>query len=382
MASKIDTKAKRDRLAIRREPYWAKVQKGNYVGFRRTANGGHWIARHRDDEGSQKYHSLMLPEHLACNEYDSAVAEARAWFESLSVGVKPRSGTLSEAADDYLKAIRVRKGERAESDAKWRIERHIRPQFGKRPIAKITAAEIERWLHAFVPSEGSQEQIRKAKATANRTLTTLKAILNHARKNGLVASSLAWDRVKAFGKVDGARKLFLSPEQVNALIAAATGEFKKLVTAGALIGARYGELRALRVRDLDTGAKILHIREGKTGERIVPLTDDMLTFFEAQTKDKLPDAYLFTRDDGRPWGHSDQDALMRQAAKEAKLPRGVVFYSLRHAFIASAISAGLDIYSIAQISGTSIRMIEKHYGKLLKEKVREVMAKAPLLNIA
>ena len=37
------------------------------------------------------------------------------------------------------------------------------------------------------------------------------------------------------------------------------------------------------------------------------------------------------------------------------------------------ISAKMDIYSVAEITGTSIRMIEKHYGKLLKDRVRDAM---------
>ena len=45
----------------------------------------------------------------------------------------------------------------------------------------------------------------------------------------------------------------------------------------------------------------------------------------------------------------------------------------------SAISAGMDIYSVAEITGTSIRMIEKHYGKLLKDRVRDAMTAAAVL---
>ncbi|MFC1772651.1 tyrosine-type recombinase/integrase [Pseudomonadota bacterium] len=381
MASKIDTKPKRDRLAVRREPYWAKVQKGAYIGYRRTGNGGTWIARYRDDSGKQKYQSLTLPPHLICNVYDAAVTEARTWFQSLEAGVQPRSGTVAEATEDYIEELRVRKGERAANDAKSRVDRHINPVFGKKKLPKVTTKEIERWLNAFIPEQGKPEQIRKAKATANRNLSSLKAILNRAHRNGLLGSSLAWSRVKPFSGVDSAREDFLAREQVTALIEASAGGFQKLVKAGALTGARYGELRALRVHDLDREAKVLHIREGKTGKRIVPLTDDVLNFFVEQTRDKLSDAYLLTRDDARPWQHSDQDKLMRQAVKKAKLPPSVVFYTLRHSYIATAIVAGLDIYSVAKITGTSVRMIEKYYGKLLQGQVRDALTRAEVIPI-
>ncbi|MDW8469829.1 MAG: hypothetical protein RML56_13525 [Burkholderiales bacterium] len=62
---------------------------------------------------------------------------------------------------------------------------------------------------------------------------------------------------------------------------------------------------------------------------------------------------------------------MRKAVQAARLPRQTVFYSLRHTFIANAIVGGLDIHTVAKIAGTSVRMIEEHYGKLLQEDARE-----------
>jgi hypothetical protein len=39
MLSVIDSKAKRDKLLVRRKPHWAKVQAGACIGFRRTESG-------------------------------------------------------------------------------------------------------------------------------------------------------------------------------------------------------------------------------------------------------------------------------------------------------------------------------------------------------
>lgn len=381
MAKSVDTKAKRDRLAVRREPYWDKVQTGAYVGFRRTTNIGTWIARYRGEDGKQRYQALQLAEHLPCNEYDAAVTEARSWFAALQAGVKPRENTVAAAAEDYLKDLEIRKGGRAVADARGRLNRYILPAFKAKRLDKLTTAEIRKWFNGFIPEGGSKEAIRKAKASANRNLTTFKAVLNHAHKNAMCASSLAWDRVAAFSKVDGARTEFLEPEQLQALIDQTEGAFRNLVIAGALTGARYGELCALRVKDLDRDARVLHIREGKTGERIVPMTPEMLKHFAKLATDKLPEAHLLVKDDGKPWAHSDQDRLMREAVKNANLKRAVVFYTLRHTFIAQAIGAGLDIYSIAAVSGTSIAMIEKHYGKLLKGRVRDAMEKAFVVSL-
>lgn len=387
MANKIDSKTKRDRLKVRREPYWAKVRAGAYVGYRRSSSsdsGGTWIARFRGEDGKQHYRSLDLCEHLPPNEYDAAVAEANKWFDSVKAGAKPKAGTVDEAADDYLEDLQARKGDKAKADAEGRIRRYIRPDFGSIRVDKLTTPRLRKWLNDFVPAEGTVEQIRKAKASANRNLRTFKALLNHAHENGLAISSLAWDRVKAFEKkkVEVARKAFLSRDQLQNLIDQTSGGFRNLVITGALTGARYGELCALRVRDLEKSAGLLHITQGKTGARVVPLTVDMKRHFSELAKNKLPEAFLLSKDDGKPWGHSDQDELMRDAVKAAKLPRDVVFYTLRHSFIAFAVNSGMDIYSIAAITGTSVHMIEQHYAKLLKDRVRKAMARASIVTVA
>lgn len=378
---KIDTKSARSKLAVRREPYWDKVRAGCHLGYRRTGTGGSWIARYYDGE-KKYYNALELPDHLPPNEYDTAVAQATKWFDAVQGGANPKSGTIGSAADDYLKDLEIRKGAKAKADAEGRIRRTIRDEFGDTRVDKITTQQIRKWLNDFVPSEGSAETLRKAKASANRNLRTFKAILNHAHANQLSTSTDAWDRVKEFPKVDAARKAFLTREQLQSLIDKTAGGFKDLVVTAALTGARYGELCALRVKDFDKDGRVLYITEGKTGARIVPLTPDMVTHFERLTKDKLPEAFLLTKDDGKPWGHSDHDKLMREAAKKAKLPRDVVFYTLRHSFIAFAINAGMDIYSVAEITGTSIKMIEKHYGKLLKDRVRQQMVSASIVSVA
>jgi hypothetical protein len=40
-------------------------------------------------------------------------------------------------------------------------------------------------------------------------------------------------------------------------------------------------------------------------------------------------------------------------------------------FIASALTGGVDIHTVAKITGTSVRMIEERYGKLLHDDARE-----------
>jgi hypothetical protein len=50
VATEIDTVSSRE-LKLRREPYWHRMSKGCYLGFRKMAGGDHgnWVARAMQD---------------------------------------------------------------------------------------------------------------------------------------------------------------------------------------------------------------------------------------------------------------------------------------------------------------------------------------------
>ena len=85
----------------------------------------------------------------------------------------------------------------------------------------------------------------------------------------------------------------------------------------------------------------------------------------------LPHAWLFTREDGKPFAHYDWDELVRDAARKADLPSGVCLYTLRHSFITQSLMDGMATLDVARITGTSLAMIEKHYGHLVMNAPRE-----------
>ena len=62
-----------------------------------------------------------------------------------------------------------------------------------------------------------------------------------------------------------------------------------------------------------------------------------------------------------------------------KLPPGVCLYSCRHTYISQAIMDGLTTLDVAKLTGTSLAMIDKHYGKYVKDAVRERLAKVQML---
>ena len=74
VATKIDTVSSRDRLKPRREPYWHRVSKGCYLGFRKMVSTGHgnWIARAMQESSGKEVARTLA---MLINEAADAVAQ-------------------------------------------------------------------------------------------------------------------------------------------------------------------------------------------------------------------------------------------------------------------------------------------------------------------
>ena len=251
------------------------------------------------------------------------------------------------------------------------IKAHIFPKFEKRKLDSLTTGEIRDWLNGLVKDD-------RSKSTANRILSVLKALLNYAWRQEKVKDNSAWKRVEPFKNTAQARKIFLSTEQCTRLINICQGGFKELVQAALFTGARPpGELATLRVSDLDTESGTLSLRDGKTGRRVIYLSDEAVTFFHRLTVGKNPDDLLLTKDNGEPWAKSHHIRPMREAVKVAKLEKETSIYSLRHTHISLALINGVNIQVVAENCGTSVRMIELHYGKFLNSDRRKMFQAMP-----
>lgn len=373
MSNPINAVRKRRALSQRKEPYWASIRRGAAVGLYVGTTTREWSARAKDPTGTYRYRTLGAEAALT---YEEAEAAAREFADLTARATKPNY-TVADAVADYVADARARNGEASARGIEQRLRLHISPEFGSKRVADLRSVEVKRWRDALVRVSANGEAIRQSQDNANRLLAMFKAALNLAFRSGLTASDGEWRRVPAFRDVAAARTLFLEPAQVAALLRVTSGAFHDLVHAAILTGARYGELAAARVRDFDPRAGTLRL-DGKTGPRTAFLSGEAVQFFRGLARDKLPDAYLLARDDGTPWGKSHQHRPMQAAVKAAELPPESVFYSLRHYYISRALLAGVPMQVVAENVGTSIRMIEKHYGKFLASDRRRLLDQVAL----
>lgn len=104
-----------------------------------------------------------------------------------------------------------------------------------------------------------------------------------------------------------------------------------------------------------------------TAEGVEPLA--------GRVKDRSPDALVFTRADGQPWGQQDQKRPMALACRAAGSVPAVGFHRLRATYGSPLAQAGTPMSVIAKALGhADERMTQRHYAHLspacLGEQVR------------
>lgn len=195
MAHNIKTATGRKSLTPRREPYWERLHTGLYLAYRvLDAGAGTWIARLGDESGKQKYHALGV-----FKDYDEAAKATVRWSESVSQGVKVFDATVTDACKVYLDWIKLN---RATSTYKLVdsccTSLIFDKSIGKIALEKLQTRHVLAWLDAQVDTDGDDDEIRRSKGTANRQLVILKAAMNKALKDRLVATDAGWHTVTRY----------------------------------------------------------------------------------------------------------------------------------------------------------------------------------------
>jgi integrase len=400
----LATRSARLRLAIASKPYWRVIEQGLHLGYRRRATGGSWIARRRNDQGTYYERKLGLADDLQdadgkiILDFSQAQEAARHWCTQerrLAAGdgtVPDGPYTVARAMADYLQDYR-RRGGKSVDGIDSVVIRNILPALGKLPAAKLTPQRLRDWhrglaerarywrsrkgaaanLAPFDPRDA--EDVRRRRASANRVLTYLKAALNLAWRNGLVASDDAWRRVKPFRSAEAPLVRYLSNDEMARLRNASTGGFRDLVYLALLTGCRYVELTRFKVADYNADVGTLSVRIAKGGKvRHVTLTDEATAFVDRLVAGRAPHEPLLRRDDGRAWKRAEQVRPMREACARAGIVPAVGFHVLRHTHGSLLAMRAVPMAVIArQLGHADTRMTEKHYAHLAPNYVADTI---------
>src|ERR1019366_478889 len=140
-----------------------------------------------------------------------------------------------------------------------------------------------------------------------------------------------------------------------------------------------------RLRQAPVSFSAYRGRSGKLRVRQVYLEPQSFAFFKARAKDKTPLAPLFTEDGVQSWRRHTWGGAMNAAIKAVnakargagRIPPTASAYSFRHARISELLQTfGIDPITVAIQCGTSAKMIEDYYFKLIPSAMKAKLAAA------
>ena len=238
--------------------------------------------------------------------------------------------------------------------------------FGHRRISHLRPAEIAAW-RMTIPA-GHRFEATQA----------LRQVLARAVSWGLIDVNPAKQGIDNPQRRRTEKWPFESWDELEALATELGPRYGPLVLFAAATGLRPGEWIALEHRDIDREAGVLYVRRAYRNGRIKwPKTEASVRAVPLQTialaaLERLPangrSPLVFPSPNG---GHFDLHNFRNRYWKPAQLAAGITplrrVYDLRHTFATFALRAGISTFDLSPYMGTSLGMIDRHYGHLARD---------------
>jgi integrase len=377
----------REKLKARKgdEPHWQRLRAACFVGFRPSKKGGRgqWFARATNAE-TGKYVRKALGDFGSLTGHEvfaQAKREAEVWAAIVEGGALPsrKIETVADACMAYVE-------HKPSAIASGVFRRHVFDD----PIANVKLDKLRRnhlsaWRRRLeeAPARVSRSKVgpqrtkARARSTVNRDMVPLRAALGRVLPIGSPNTDAAWQEALRPHKGAGKRRdLYLDRLERKKLLAATMEEAAPFVHALCLLPLRPGALAGLVAGDFDERTRTLTIGQDKHGQpRQIAVPGNIAEFLARQCEGKERSAPIFSRRDGRAWNKDAWKHPIKEAVKKAAMADRVCAYTLRHSVITDLVRGRLPVLTVAQLSGTSVAMIERHYGHLVRNDAERALAK-------
>jgi integrase len=326
----------------------------------RQLPSGRWQARYKGPDGIDR----PAPTTFATKR------AAEVWLTKIEVDVladqwlNPDAGAVPFG--EYARSwIEERPGLRPKTIQLYRylLRRHLLPTFTAWPVCDIREPHVRRWRKQLL--DGGTSPVTVAKA-----YRLLKAIMNTAADDGLITRNPC--RIKGAGQERSPERPVLTVAQVFTLADAINPRYRALVLLAVFAGLRWGELAALRRRDIDLDVQVVRVVRQLTevrgnglafgppksdaGKRAVVLPTVIipdLAWHLARFTASQDDALLFTGPTGVPlWHSSFRHRYWLPALAKAGLA-GIHIHDLRHTGNHLAATSGATLRELMDRMGHS-----------------------------
>ena len=277
--------------------------------------------------------------------------------------------TLADVVEEYLElhqaeAVTIAK-------LRWLLGKAT-SGLGEKRLADLSPKDVYAW-RLTIP-EGHRFEATQA----------LRQVLNRAVAWGLLDFNPAKRGVPNPQRRPKEKRPFESWAQIEAIAAGLGPVYGPMVIFAAATGLRPSELFGLEQHDVDRELGVVYVRRAYANGRIKNTKTRLSTravpmqakAFEAL--DRLPasvNPILFPNARG---GRIDFRAFGRRQWRPAQIAAGVEpirgLYDMRHTYATFALRAGVPVFAVSRFIGSSIAMIDRHYGHLARDSREHAVA--------
>lgn len=191
----------------------------------------------------------------------------------------------------------------------------------------------------------------------------LKACFNWGVKTGRI-SKHPFAQLKATFK--RSKRTVVPDATLHKILANADASLSVFVEALRGTGCRPSEIARVTAADVHGPTWVLteHKTEETGAPRVVWLSQSMQELTKRLVAEN-PTGPIFRNSRGKPWTKNAIVIRFRTLRKELGLPKGVIAYATgRHSYITTALTNGVPTAVVAHLTGTSEKVIRRHYAHL------------------
>lgn len=195
---------------------------------------------------------------------------------------------------------------------------------------------------------------------------------------GLLEGSFPYVRSKKEHKLPNV----LAPSEVLRLLSAVGNrKHRAILYLTYSSGLRVGEVVRLRVSDVDSERKTVHVRQGKgRKDRVTVLSDAAREVLDLYRQTYQPSGWMFPgQDPSRHLAERTVQKVFEKAVNASNIVKDVSVHSLRHSFATHLLEDGVDIRYIQELLGHKSIQTTEVYTHVAVKDVRRI--KSPLDRI-
>jgi integrase len=349
-----------------------------------------------------------MPRSPSIRYFDSRLAyycQYRGRQHCLAAGPKdePEGPTYQAAVRRFAEIMQTAEDERTNDDVTFsalasQYEHHLRQQgklnslrmvesvldpavesFGSVRMRELKNLHVQRWLDHMRADRGRHKGRVKRWGDTRTRLAAEKivTVIRWAVGQGMISRnpidvgklSVPLDRTRG-------RDYVIPPGEHESICQIATPRFVELLSFLEGTGCRPGEAYNLTAANLDLEAGLARYRWDaqapnyvhKTAkrtrkDRVIYLPDDLLALVKRLAQ-RYPHRPLFRSRFGDRWTNAAVYMALKRLRGKLGLKGPMIAYSYRHTFATRWLLAGGSVKVLADLMGTSLKMIERHYGHL------------------